>query len=234
MHTCVCVYMCKFFSSFVLFSIPYSWLPNSLFLLDTGIYIWATTRCRPCHRTFLLGFPRFRECACYSWLRTEILCLSEVFIFYHFLTCICLCFQCCLCERVWVVTSVTLIRSRSSYTCTYTDTQAFMFVCLLFWVYLTAGGLTLIRSRSSYNHTYQHAYLCVCACIFLFFFCLFWWVYPAAGCLTLCFSSIQDAGFVQQPVVGPTTGHFFWAFIASVSVRVSRGWVPDTEERYAK
>ncbi len=69
-----------------------------------------------------------------------------------------------------VVTSVTLIRSRSSYTRTYTDTQVCMFVCLLFWAYLTAGCLTLIRSRSSCNHTYQHAYLCVCVCIYLSFF----------------------------------------------------------------
>ena len=110
-----------------------------------------------------------------------------------------------------------------------------MFVCLLFihvclfvcfcWVYLTAGCLTLIRSRSSYNHTCQHAFLCVWACIYVFFFCLFFWVYLIAGWLTLCFSSIQGAWFEQQHVVGPATGHFCRAFIASVSVRVSRGWV---------
>ena len=56
---------------------------------------------------------------------------------------------------------------------TYTDTRVCMFVCLVFWVHLTAGCLTQIRSRFSYNHTYQHAYLCVCVCIYLFFFCLF-------------------------------------------------------------
>ncbi len=44
-----------------------------------------------------------------------------------------------------------------------------MFVCLLFWVYLTAGCLTLIRCRSSYNHTHQHAYLCVCMYVFVLF-----------------------------------------------------------------
>ena len=130
-----------------------------------------------------------------------------------------------------VVTSVTLIRSRCSYTHAYKDTQVCMFVCLIFWVYLTAGGLTLIRSRSSYNHTYQHAYLCehaylcVSVCLYLFFFCLFFWVYLTIGCLTLCFSSIQGAWFEQQHVFGPATRHFCWAFIASVSVRVLHGWV---------
>ncbi len=90
---------------------------------------------------------------------------------------------------------------------------------------LSCGCWTLIRSRSSYNHTYQHAYLCVCVCICLFFFCLFCCVYLASGSLTLCFSSIQDACFEQQPVVGPTIRRFCRAFIASVSVCVSRGWV---------
>jgi hypothetical protein len=47
--------------------------------------------------------------------------------------------------------------------------------------------------------------------------------YLAAGCLTLCLSSIQAAFFGQQPVVGPATRRFGRAFIASVSVRVSRG-----------
>jgi hypothetical protein len=75
-----------------------------------------------------------------------------------------------------VVTSVTLIRSRSAYPYTYTDAHVCMFVCLLFWVYLTAGWLALIRSRSSYNHTYQHAYLCVCVCMYLLFFCLFFFL----------------------------------------------------------
>ncbi len=89
----VCVFVCVYFfpPSFVLFSIPYRWLPNSLFRLDTGIFIWATTRCRPCHRTFLLGFPRFRECVFFWWLSNEILCL-KVLIFYTFLTCVGLCF----------------------------------------------------------------------------------------------------------------------------------------------
>jgi hypothetical protein len=99
-----------------------------------------------------------------------------------------------------------------------------MLVCLLVWVYLTFVCLTLIRSRFSYNHTYQHAYLCVCVFIYMLFFCLFVWVYLTAGCLLLCFSSVQVALFEQQPVVGPAIGHFRRAFIASVSVRVSRGW----------
>ena len=105
-----------------------------------------------------------------------------------------------------------------------------MHVCLLFWVYLTAACLTLIQSRSSFNHTYQHTCLCVCVCVCnRFYFRLFFWEYLTAGCLTLCcltlFSSIQVALYVQQPAVGPATRHFCRAFIASVSVRVSCGWV---------
>jgi hypothetical protein len=34
--------------------------------------------------------------------------------------------------------------------------------------------------------------------------------------------TIQESLFVQQPVVGPATRRFCWAFIAWVSVRVSR------------
>ena len=48
-----------------------------MFLLDTGSLICPTTSCRPCHPAFLTGFRRFSECACFSWLSTEILCLSE-------------------------------------------------------------------------------------------------------------------------------------------------------------
>jgi hypothetical protein len=78
--TCILVCLCMYI--FVLFfivflSIPYSWLPTSLFLLGTGSLILTTTSCRPCHRTFSPGFHRFSEYACFSWLRTEILCLSE-------------------------------------------------------------------------------------------------------------------------------------------------------------
>ncbi len=87
-----------------------------------------------------------------------------------------------------------------------------------------AAVVTLIRSRSSYNHTYKHAYLCVYVYIYMFFFvCVFFWLYLTAGCLTLWFSSIQVDWIVQQPVVGPATRRFCRAFIASVSVCVSRG-----------
>ncbi len=76
-----------------------------------------------------------------------------------------------------VVTSVTLTRSRSSYTYMHRHTSMH-FVCLLFWVYLTAGCLNLIRCRSSYNHTHQHAYVCVCMYVYkCSLFCLLFWVY---------------------------------------------------------
>ncbi len=97
MRTCVCVYVyiCSFF-----FFLPYSRLPNSLFLLDTGSCLCLGTSCRPCHPAFSPGFHRFSECACFSWLRTEILCLSEsvdclslldmyLHVFLELLVCVC-------------------------------------------------------------------------------------------------------------------------------------------------
>ncbi len=72
---CLCMYIFVLFC-FVLVSIPYSWLPNSLFLLDTGSLVWTATSCRPCHPAFLLGFFCLGKCACFSWLSTEILCWS--------------------------------------------------------------------------------------------------------------------------------------------------------------
>jgi hypothetical protein len=76
MHTCACMrgYVCIYiivFSLFPFLSMTDNWLPNSLFLLDTGIFIWTTTSCRPCHPAFLPGFHRFSECVCFSWLCTE-------------------------------------------------------------------------------------------------------------------------------------------------------------------
>jgi hypothetical protein len=69
---CVCMYIFVLFL-FVFLSVPYSWLPDSLFLLDTGSFVWRTTSCRTCHRTFLPDFHRFSEFACFSWLSTAIL-----------------------------------------------------------------------------------------------------------------------------------------------------------------
>jgi hypothetical protein len=73
---CLCTYIFVLFL-FVFLSIPCSLLPNALFLVDTGSFFWTTTSCRPCPQGFLLGFPRLGECVCFSWLSTEILCLSE-------------------------------------------------------------------------------------------------------------------------------------------------------------
>jgi hypothetical protein len=63
-------------------------------------------------------------------------------------------------------------------------------------------------------HTNMHTCACMCVYIFLFCPCFLFWVWLTAGCLTLCFSSIQVASFVQQPVVGPATRRFYRAFIA--------------------
>ncbi len=76
----VCVCMCMYIFDpfvFIFLSIPYIWLPNSLFLLDADSFLCPTTSCRPCQPAFLPGFHRLRECVCFSWLSAEILCLSE-------------------------------------------------------------------------------------------------------------------------------------------------------------
>jgi hypothetical protein len=63
-----------------------------------------------------------------------------------------------------------------------------------------------------------HYLTCIRTCILV---CLCTYTF-----LTLCFSSVQGSWFrVQQQHVGTGTRHFCRAFIASVSVRVSRGWV---------
>ncbi len=110
MRTCVSVYayLC---SLFVVLSIPYSWSLNSLFLLDTGLFICPTTSCRSCHPAFLPGFHHLRECSCFSWLSTEILCLSESVDFLSLLdmylsvffsvACVCVCVCVLLCPGVF-------------------------------------------------------------------------------------------------------------------------------------
>ena len=40
-------------------------LPNSLFLLDTGVFNCPIISCRPCHPAFLPSFHHWRECDCY-------------------------------------------------------------------------------------------------------------------------------------------------------------------------
>ena len=75
-YNCVTVYAYICYFLFVFLSIPYRWLPDSLFLLATGGFIWCTTSCRSFRRIFLPDFHRFSECACFTWLSTEILCLS--------------------------------------------------------------------------------------------------------------------------------------------------------------
>ncbi len=84
-------------------------------------------------------------------------------------------------------------------------------------------------SRSSYNHAHKHTY-CVCVYTYFFFVCLLVWVYTTDCVLTLClcFYSIQATRFEQQPVVGPATRCFRRAFIAWVSVCVSRGCLEST------
>jgi hypothetical protein len=66
----VCILVCLSMYIFVLFvfvflSIPYIWLTNCLFLLDTGGLFCPATSCPPWNPVFLPGFHRFREYACF-------------------------------------------------------------------------------------------------------------------------------------------------------------------------
>ncbi len=70
-YLCVCIYIYTYICLIAFLSIPDSCLPNSLFELDTGDFNCPTTSCRPCQPTFLPGFHRFGECACFSWVSTE-------------------------------------------------------------------------------------------------------------------------------------------------------------------
>ena len=132
-----------------------------------------------------------------------------------------------------VVTSVTLMRSRSSYTHTYTDTRVYMFVCLFFWVYLTAGCLTLIRSRSSYKHTYQHSCLCVCMYIFVLFFVCFSACFLWMGAEILCSSeSVKVLSLLDMYL--PVFLVLCLCVCVCVCVTVCTGRQTDTVERLAK
>jgi hypothetical protein len=85
-----------------------------------------------------------------------------------------------------------------------------------------ADSLSLV-----YKHTYKHTYNCVYTFIHICFLFVVW-VCTTACCLTLCFSWIQGNWFSDQPVVGPATRHFRRAFIAWVSLCVSRGCLEST------
>jgi hypothetical protein len=95
MHTCVSVYLYIYIFICCLFafmSIHDSCLLNSLFLLETGCLFCTTTSCRPCHPTFLPGFHRLGECACFSWLFIEYSAWVKVL-------------NVCECVCVWVYTT---------------------------------------------------------------------------------------------------------------------------------
>jgi hypothetical protein len=213
MQTCVSECIDLIFFLLVVLSITCSWLPNTLFLVDTGIFLWNTTSCRPCHRTFLPGFHRFGECACcFSWLSTAILRLSESVDFLSFLdmylpvflvllVCVCV----CLCHGVhrqtnrhsreiseigpaqtralehmqrslahpWaaVVTSVTLIRSRSAYTHIHRHTS--MYVCLFVLFRMSDSWLVNSDSFSLLIKSYIPTCILLCLCMYIFVLFLF-------------------------------------------------------------
>ncbi len=61
-HTTVYVYTYLFCVCFLVWVYTTAVLPNTLFLLDAGNFIWTGTSCRSCHPTFLPGFHRSSEC----------------------------------------------------------------------------------------------------------------------------------------------------------------------------
>ena len=100
---------------FAFLSIPFSWLPNSLCHLHAGRFICPTTSFRPCHRTFLPGFHRFRECVFHVHARMlaylfpfhsvkaqSYLCFTHVYeLFRH--SCTQTCILVCLCVYIFIL-----------------------------------------------------------------------------------------------------------------------------------
>jgi hypothetical protein len=95
-----------------------------------------------------------------------------------------------------------------------------------------ADSLSLLIQTYIDRHTkkrtniYIHSLSHLCGCVYIYicsFFVCFSEYTLQLGVLTHCFSSIQGALFIEQPVVSPATGHFCRAFIASVSVCVPHG-----------
>ena len=149
-------------------------IPFSLFLLDTGCFICPTTSCRPCHPAFLPGFHRFSECACFSWLSTEILCLSDSVdflsllamylpVFLVLLVCVCVCV--CVCHGVHRQTNR---HSREISEMVPAQTRAHTHVEIT-CTPLSCGGdecdadsLSLLIHTCIHRHTVMHVCLFVC------------------------------------------------------------------------
>jgi hypothetical protein len=74
-------------------------------------------------------------------------------------------------------------------------------------------------------HTYIYD-VCIDICFFLCVHLI--WDYMTAICLSPCFSCTQLSLFAGQPVDNAATHHIFRAFIAYVSVHVSRGCLQST------
>ncbi len=147
-------------------------------------------------------FHRFGECACFSWLSTVILCLSASVdslslldmylpVFSVLLVCVCVFVSRCAPE--------------DKQTQSFTHKYGCLFVFLSIPDILLSNSDSLSLLIQSYTSTC--ILVCLCMCIFvLFLFALL--STPYSWLLTLYFSSIQVSWIVQQPVVGPVTGHF--------------------------
>jgi hypothetical protein len=156
--------------------IPYSWWSNSLFLLDTGRFGCRTTSCRPCHPPFLpgsrSGFHHFCECACFSWLSTEMLWLSDsvdflslldmhVPVFIVLFVCVCV----FLCHSVHRQTNrhsteISEIVPARTHTRTWRDHSHTLVSCGV--DECDADSLSLLI------HTYIHRHTSMHVCLFLF------------------------------------------------------------------
>jgi hypothetical protein len=195
------MYIIVFVFHLVLLSIPYSWLPTSLFLLDTGSFLWTTTSCRTCHRTFLPGFHGLGECVVFlvaeywdtvlEWKCWFSIIFWRVFACVSIVAFVCVCFvvsrrapaakQTHSAEISEIVPAHARAHTHAEITSAplscggdecdadsllllrhnkYTDTQVCMFVCLLFWVYVTSGCQSCIPT-------------CILVCLRMYIFVLF-------------------------------------------------------------
>ena len=98
-----------------------------------------------------------------------------------------------------------------------------MHTCVSVYVYKCSVFVLFCFAEYTLQLDVYNIHACVSVYVYFCSFLFCFAEYLTAGCLTLCFSSIQAARFEQQPVDGPAAGHFFRAFVASVSLRVCRG-----------
>ena len=173
---------------FVLLSISYSWLPDSLFLLGTGGFIWCTTSCRSCHRIFLPDFHRFSECvflvAEYWDTVLEWQCWFSIMldmylpVFLVLLVCVrvCVCVTVCTGRQTDAVERIAKLYQHTRGACTHTETTRTPLSC--------GGDECDTDFLSLRMHIYIHRHRSMHVCLFAFLSIPDSWMSLHDSCLT--------------------------------------------------